>query len=202
MYIYIYISPSIYISICLSIGLSIYLWEAKTQAAKHLPELGSMLDAEEEFEEALGTLRTLSPLLLVDGERGAGKSCLINAWLAGQGVAEVADGGDAGCAADLPSAGPGDCLVAPAGPSKAARARATLPVGRPADRNGRPLVVRAPAGGRAGRRFLEGWPSLRSVGSSEASLRELSFDEWAIRDGKNCRRRYSQLPRAFLKPGI
>merc|ERR1740121_2719968 len=68
--------------------------QACERAIGKLPKIGSLVDAEEELLEALTTLRGLSPLLLLDGAEGAGKSSLINALLASAGGDE-ADVGEA-----------------------------------------------------------------------------------------------------------
>jgi hypothetical protein len=105
--------------------------EAQQSAASRLPRIGSLVDAEEDLLDALGNLCTLSPLLLVDGAQGVGKSSFINAMLSG--------------ADDYSSSS----------------ASSPLPVGRPGSRRSRPIIVRPPLTKLSvGRRFLEGKPSL------------------------------------------
>lgn len=57
--------------------------EAWSRAARHLPNLGSLQEAEEDMTEALTLLKSVSPLLLLDGTSGAGKSSLAETLLWG-----------------------------------------------------------------------------------------------------------------------
>lgn len=142
--------------------------QACERAIGKLPKIGSLVDAEEELLEALTTLRGLSPLLLLDGAEGAGKSSLINALLASAGGDEA----DVGEAPHVGEVLQEDCAV---------RVPPSLPIGRPGGRAGRPLIVRAlsSAADAAGtRRFLEGRPSLHRASGSELGLRVLAEDEW------------------------
>eukprot|EP00931_Biecheleriopsis_adriatica_P035929 TRINITY_DN20715_c0_g1_i1.p1 TRINITY_DN20715_c0_g1~~TRINITY_DN20715_c0_g1_i1.p1 ORF type:complete len:688 (+),score=129.89 TRINITY_DN20715_c0_g1_i1:88-2151(+) len=128
--------------------------EARGRAAGRLPRIGSLLDEEEDFTEALTKLRSLSPLLLVDGPPGAGKTSLLNALLLG-----AERGRTPASSSNSP---------APA-----------LPVGGPDKRSDRPLVVRALEESEAKQRFLEGLPSLNYEAKERAQL--LSEDEWLER---------------------
>eukprot|EP00927_Polykrikos_kofoidii_P071654 TRINITY_DN67909_c0_g1_i1.p1 TRINITY_DN67909_c0_g1~~TRINITY_DN67909_c0_g1_i1.p1 ORF type:complete len:769 (+),score=169.58 TRINITY_DN67909_c0_g1_i1:119-2425(+) len=140
--------------------------EAKSGAIEKLPKIGMILDAEDDFCQALDSVRAVSPLVLVDGACNVGKSSLLNALLlenddpnAAQESAPVvgSSGGERSPPIDFAegrtATAPTDSCGLRTDEAFANEQTSTtghgifaagLPVGTSGGRAGRPLIVRAP----------------------------------------------------------
>lgn len=150
-------------------------YQVKHGAAGRLPPMGSLMDAEEDFLEALDRLKHVSPLLLVDGAAGSGKSTLINALLLSSDLEASCE--TTGSSSVGLGSGAGECTEAGAVWCRAPLVKhCPLYTGPKNSVCAKTIIVRMPTRTSTCRRFLEGKPSFST--NAEAEMQELSQSEW------------------------